>query len=92
MPVGKRSACMLKKTAAAGILVFRKKGKLSTLYKLRMAVCAVLGNETVDVWLGESSNKAGSTRPRTIPDNSTWDILAVVNKDALLERIGLTTG
>ena len=83
---------MLKKTMRAGILVFCKKNKLSTLYKLRKSVHTISANETVDVWLGTSSNKAGSARPITIPDDSTWNVLAVVNKEDLPEGMDLAIG
>ena len=80
LSVGKRGGTLLKKTMCAGILTFRGKNKFSTLYKVRKAIRTVNDDETQDVWLGTSSNKASSVRPKFVSDKVTLNVLCVVNK------------
>ena len=88
LPVGKRTGILLKKKVTSGIILFRGPNKLATLYKVRKAT--VDTNE--NVWLGTSSNNASFVRLKTIPDNSTANVVVVVDKSSLPTNLDIPIG
>jgi hypothetical protein len=92
LPMGKRVGLLLKKTAVAGILAFRKQNKLTTLYRVRKAVHTVSDDETKDVWLGTTSNNAASVRPKFIPDTALCNVISVVSKKDIPTEVDIPTG
>ncbi len=90
--VGKRGATLLKKTMCAGIILFRGRDKFSVVYKHRKATLTVNDDETKDVWLGTSSNKASSVRPVTMSEKICMNVLCVVNKSDLPDGVTIAKG
>lgn len=81
LSAGRRAIVLLKKTTTAGVLLFQGKDKVNTLYKLRKANKTLPNDEgSEEVWLGSSSNKASSVKPRTLPAKATANVICVVNK------------
>ena len=60
--------------------------KTITFYRLRKTICTISDDETQDVWLGTTSNKASSCQPRIISGKILWNLICVLDGDDL-ERL-----